>query len=234
MESWDMAENDQPEEYEIQFKSDNRWIPITGAIFRDPRKADEALDKYKEEFKAVRVAPRKQLYEVWNFNELAPRLEGTDRALREMKKRGEAGAIAGWAIFKQRVEQLIGIALGEGKEGSFAREPSYRSTIYSDLEAAGETGLIQRIEDLWEKYPDRVPRNEVLDLKEEFNAELDRRVGRSIPRSPSELSREDIEDSREAAKSLYVKKAEASAEEELAELERMKREIEEKMRRLRG
>lgn len=230
-----MAEEDQPEEYEIQFMPDKRWLPVAGPPFGSREKAEEHLEEYRKRLGVeVRVVRRPKIYEIWNFNELAPRLNGTDRALRELKKRGEAGAIVGWAIYKQRVEQLIGSALGEGKEGPFAREPSYRGPLYADLDAAGETNLISRIEKLWEKYPDRVPSNEVLDLKEAWNEEFTRRVGRSIPRSPQDLTREDIDASKKVTKELYQKKAERSVDEEMAELERMKKDLEEKMRRLRG
>lgn len=229
-----MSEKDQPEEYEIQFKSDSRWLPIPGAAFRDKATAEGELEKYTKEFTEVRVAPRQPLYDMWNFNTLAPRLEGTDKALREVKKRGQAGAIAGWAIYKQRVEQLIGLALGEGKDGQYAKEPSYRSSIYSDLEAVGEMNLITQIDELWAQYPDHVPRNVILDLKEEWNENLSRQVGRNIPHSPAELTKEDIAESKKVTKELYVKKAQQSVDEEVAELERMKKEIEEKMKRLKG
>ena len=167
------------------------------------------------------------LWDEWNFYKLASRLEGTARALREMKRRGEAGAIAGWAIYKNYIENLIRLSLSRP-------EPAFRTTMINDLRAVGEDDLIERIEALHREYPEGVPSVKIYDLMEEWDEELSRRVGRRIPRAPAELTREEIEESKRITKQLYeIPPPPPEVEEEIRRLEKMRAELEERLRRLR-
>lgn len=176
---------------------------------------------------------RVPLWEEWGFFKLASRLNGTAPALREMKKRGEAGAIAGWAVYKNHVRNLIKLACGGGPSPELAKDPAYRTTMISDLEAVGENELIEQIDRLWRKHPKGIPRSEMMDLQDRWDETLAHRVGRKIPRTPDELTREEIQESKRLTKEMYEGKSRQSSEEKLSDLEKMKREIEERMKKLR-
>ena len=169
----------------------------------------------------------------WGFFKLASRLNGTAPALREMKKRGEAGAIAGWAIYKGHVKNLIKLSCGGGPSPELAKDPAYRTTMITDLEAVGETDLIEQIDGLWRKHPKGIPRSVMMDLQDDWDESLERRVGRRIPRTPDDLTREEIEESRRLTKEMYEGKGKKSSEEKLSDLEKMKRELEERIKKLR-
>lgn len=223
------------EEYEVQFEDKpGRWISISGAVYRDKERAEE-MSKRQAEAMGVktRVVPRTPIWEEWNFTKLASRLGGTAPAVREMKKRGEAGAIAAWAIYKQHVKNMVRLACGGGPSGEFASEPAFRTTMMRDLEAVGEEDLIEQIDGLWRKYPKRIPRSEMMDLQDDWDESIERRVGRRIPRSPDDLTREEIEESRRLTKEMYEMGASKSSEEKLSDLEKMRKELEEKIERLR-
>ncbi|TRZ51719.1 MAG: hypothetical protein D4S01_04200 [Dehalococcoidia bacterium] len=173
------------------------------------------------------------IWEEWGFFNLASRLDGTGPALREMKKRGEAGAIAAWSIYKVHVKNLIKLSCGGGPEPEMAKDPAYRTTMITDLEAVGETELIEQIDGLWRKHPKGIPRSEMMDLQDDWDQSLERRVGRSIPRTPDDLTREEIEESRRLTKEMYEAREKRSPEEKVSELEKMKMELERKIERLR-
>lgn len=176
---------------------------------------------------------RVPIWEEWGFFKLASRLNGTAPALREMKKRGEAGAIAGWAVYKNHIKNLIKLACGGGPSPELARDPAYRTTMISDLEAVGENELIEQIDGLWRKYPKGIPRSEMMDLQDNWDEDLGRRVGKRIPRTPGELTREEIEESKRLTKEMYEGKSRRqSSEEKISDLEEMKRELEKKIERL--
>ena len=172
------------------------------------------------------------IWEEWGFFKLASRLKGTAPALREMKKRGEAGAIAGWAIYKGHIKNLIRLSCGGGPSPELAKDPAYRTTMITDLEAVGETDLIEEIDGLWRKHPKGIPRSEMMDLQDDWDESIEHRVGRRIPRTPDDLTREEIEESRRLTKEMYEGK-EKTPEEKLSDLEKMKRDLEERIKKLR-
>jgi len=231
------------EEWIVEFEeSPGRWIPITGAVYRDKRRAEERRRQEEEKLGTkTRVVRGTPIWDEWNFFRLASRLGGTTEAIREMKKRGEAGAIVAWSIYKNHIENLIRAACGAGAEGEYAREPAYRAPLYSDLEMAGEEDLIEQIEGLWRKYPNGIPTHVVRDLIDDWNDSLQRRVGRRIPKRPEELTVEDIEESKRISRELYkgitrearrIEKREEEVRKEIEEIEAMKREIERRLEEL--
>jgi len=221
------------EGYEVEFEErPGRWVPVAGAIYKDKGKAEERGKREAEEMGVeTRVVPRKPIWEEWNFRKLTSRMGGTSQAIREMKKRGEAGAVAAWAIYKAHIENLIKLACGAGPEGEWAREPAFRTTLINDLEAVGETELIEQIDGLWRKHPKGIPRSETMDLQDDWDKEVERRVGRRIPGTPEDLTREEIEESRRIVREMHELKK--PPEKEITELEEMKRELERKIERLR-
>ena len=226
-------------EYVVEFeekrkgKPTGRWIPVARAVYRRKERADERSREVAEELDTeTRVVPRPPIWDEWGFRKLTSRMGGTAPATREMKRRGEAGAVAGWAIYKGHIKNLIRIACGQGPDGEFAVEPAYRTTLIRDLAAVGETGLIEQIDGLWRKHPRGIPLSEVLDLQDDWDDSLERRIGRRIPRSPDELTREEIEDSKRLTREMYRVEEEKPPEEKLRELEAMRRELEERMERL--
>ena len=223
------------EEFVVEFEDKpGKWIAIAGAIYREKERAEE---RSREEAEALgvetRVVPRTPIWGEWNFTKLASRLGGTAPAVREMKKRGEAGAVVAWAIYKQHVKNLIRLSCGAGPEGEWASEPAFRTTMMSDLEAVGEETLIEQIDGLWRKYPKGIPRSEMMDLQDDWDEGLERRVGRRIPRAPDDLTREEIEESKRLTKEMHKIEGKKSSEEKLSDLEEMKRELERKMEKLR-
>ena len=222
----------EPEEYVVEFEDKpGRWVPISGAVYRSRERAEERSEKEAEALGVkTRVVPRTPIWDEWSFRKLTVRMGGIAPASREIKRRGEAGAIAGWAIYKGHVKNLIRVACGHGLEGEFAVEPAYRTTMIRDLDAVGETELIERIEGLWREHPRGIPLSEVLDLQDDWDDSLERRIGRRIPTSPDELTREDIEDSKRLTREMYLE--EKSPEKKLEDLEKMKRDLEERMARL--
>ena len=176
---------------------------------------------------------RVPIWEEWGFFKLASRLGGTAPAAREMKKRGEAGAVAAWAIYKQHIKNLIRLSCGGGPEPELAKDPVYRTTMITDLEAVGETDLIEQIDGLWRKHPKGIPRSVMMDLQDDWDQGLERRVGRRIPRTPDDLTRAEIDESRRLSKEIYEVKEKKSSDEQLSDLEKMKRELERKIERLR-
>ena len=223
------------EEYQVEFEdTPGKWIALSGAIYKSKERANERAGKEAEALGVeTRVVPRTPIYDEWNFTKLASRLGGTGPAAREMRKRGEAGAIAAWAIYKQHVKNLIRLSCGAGPEGEWATEPAFRTTMIRDLEAVGENDLIEQIDGLWRKYPKGIPRSEMMDLQDDWDESLERRVGRRIPRAPDDLTREEIEESKRLAREMYERKEKKPPEEKLSELEEMKRELERKIERLR-
>lgn len=221
------------EEYAVEFEDEpGRWVPIAGEVYKSREKAEERSREAEKKLRVkTRVVPRTPIWDEWSFRNLMIRMGGTGPAIREMKKRGEAGAVAGWAIYKGHIKNLIRLSCGGGLEGEFAREPAYRTTMIRDMEAVGETELIDHIEALWRKYPEGIPTSEVLDLQDDWDASLERRIGRRIPRTPTDLTKEDIEESKSITRKLHVIEKKPP-EEEIEELEKMKREIEERMERL--
>jgi len=174
-----------------------------------------------------------QIWEVWNFYELASRLKGTQPAIRELKRRGEAGAVAAWAIYRGYISNLIRFCFD-------MTEPSYRSPMLNDMAAVREMELIEEIEALHKKYPQGVPSYEVLDLVDAWGEKLDRRVGLRVPRSPAELTAEQIAEAKRITRELWKVESqprESSKESRKPEgehlLKDMKRELREKFERLR-
>lgn len=222
------------ERYIIEFqprprKKPSEWLPVAGLLFKTEERAEEISRKKAEELGVpTRVVKQPKIYEIWNFRKLMSRMEGTTPALGEMKKRGEAGAIAGWAIYKRYVESLIKTSVRWE-----AADEAYRTTMISDLKAVGEDELVEQIEGLHRKYPKGIPLTEQLDLMDDWNDSLQRRVGRTIPKDPSDLTEEEIEESKRLTKEMHTgEKTEKSSEEKLSELEKMKRELEERIKKL--
>lgn len=128
---------------------------------------------------------------VWNVKELINKV-GPEKTIRELKKRCEAGAIIGCTLYKRLIEHWLGVAMSYTDKAG-------RGPAEEFMEAAGEDFLVQRVEKLHEEYPDGIPRSKRLDLIDEFNVELERRVGRRIPLEPGDASEEDIKESKKIA-----------------------------------
>ena len=223
-------------EYVVEFEErPGRWTPVAGAIYESKEKAEERSKREAEAMGVkTRVTPRSAIWEEWNFKKLTSRMRGTAPAVREMKKRAEAGAVAAWAIYKAHIKNLIRLACGHGPEGEWASEPAFRTTFISDLEAVEETGLIEQIDGLWRKHPKGIPKSEMMDLQDDWDEAVERKAGRKIPRTPDELTREEIEESKRLTREMHKIEREKKPEEKLSDLEEMKRELEKRMERLRG
>lgn len=223
------------EEYLVEFEErPGRWTPVAGAVYKDEKRAKERSRKEAEAMGVkTRVTPRRPIWEEWNFKKLTSRMGGTTPAIREMKKRAEAGAVAAWAIYKAHIKNLIRLACGAGPEGEWAREPAFRTTLMSDLEAVGENDLIEQIDGLWRKHPKGIPKSEMMDLQDDWDENIERKVGRRIPATPDDLTREEIEESKRLTKEMHELKERKAPEEKLSELEKMKRQLEKKIERLR-
>jgi len=128
---------------------------------------------------------------VWNIKELINKV-GPEKAIRELKKRCEAGAIIGCTLYKRQIEHWLQVAMRfEDKAG--------RGPAEEFMEAAGEDAWVRKVEKLHEEHPDGIPRSIRLDIIDEFNAELERKVGRNIPLEPGDASEEDIKESKRIA-----------------------------------
>lgn len=128
---------------------------------------------------------------VWNIKELINKV-GPEKAIRELKKRCDAGAIIGCTIYKRQIEHWLQVAMRfEDKAG--------RGPAEDFMAAAGEDEWVQRVEKLHEEHPAGIPRSIQLDLIDEFNADLERKVGRNIPLEPGDASEEDIKESKRIA-----------------------------------
>lgn len=128
---------------------------------------------------------------VWNIKELINKV-GPEKAIRELKKRCDAGAIIGCTIYKRQIEHWLQVAMRfEDKAG--------RGPAEDFMAAAGEDEWVRRVEKLHEEHPAGIPRSIQLDLIDEFNADLERKVGRRIPLEPGDASEEDIKESKRIA-----------------------------------
>lgn len=128
---------------------------------------------------------------VWNIKELINKV-GPEKAIRELKKRCEAGAIIGCTLYKRQIEHWLQVAMGfEDRAG--------RGPAEQFMAAAGEDEWVQKVERLHEEFPNGIPRSKQLDLIDEFNTNLERKVGRRIPLEPGDASEEDIKESKRIA-----------------------------------
>lgn len=205
-----------------------------------------------------RIGAEYDIHLVWNVKALINKV-GPEKAIRELKKRCEAGAIIGCTLYKRLIEQWMAVALKYTDKAG-------RGPAEEFMAAAGEDTWVHRVEKLHDEYPDGIPRSIQLDLIDEFNAELERKVGRRIPLEPGDASEEDIKESKKVAgqmarhemviprketetpppppKEKEVKKAETPLEplipvpkkagEEVPRLDLMKGEIEERIARMKG
>jgi len=148
-----------------------------------------------------------KIWKLWGPDGLI-NIMGPERAIRELKKRCESGAIIGCTFYKLLIEKWMDTAMTMVDAG--ARGPAYQF-----IEAAGEGELIPKIEALHKKYPPKlsliegkeelvtgIPRNIQFDLKDEWLADLEKKVGRRIPINPQDASKKDIEDSKKIAEQL--------------------------------
>lgn len=120
---------------------------------------------------------------------------GPDRAIRELKKRCDAGAIIGCSLYKLLIEKWIDVATG-------AKDPGQRGPAEDFMSSAGEDELVKKIEDLHVQYPNGIPRSIRMDVKDEWNAALEKKVGRRIPLDPKDASKKDIAESKKIAEQL--------------------------------
>lgn len=229
-----LPSKEEEEPYIIEFqprprKKPSEWLIVPGLLFREKERAEEQAEKQAEELGVpTRVTKQIPIYEEWNFRKLMGRLEGSIPALREMKRRGEAGAIAGHAIYKRYVKGLLKNALSKD-----ARDEAFRTTMVSDLEAVGEDKLVEEIEGLHRKYPKGIPDLERSDVIKDWDDSFERRAGRTIPKDPRELTREDIEESKRITKEMWTSKAtKKTREEKVSDLERMKKQLKERLEKL--
>lgn len=132
-----------------------------------------------------------EIHLVWNIKELINKV-GPEKAIREMKKRCEAGAIIGCTIYKRMIEHWLQVAMKfEDRAG--------RGPAEQFMEAAGEDEWVQKVERLHEEFPNGIPRSKQLDLIDEFNTNLERKVGRRVPLEPGDASEDDIKESKKIA-----------------------------------
>lgn len=120
---------------------------------------------------------------------------GPDRTIRELKKRCDAGAVIGCSLYKLLIEKWIDVATG-------AKDKGQRGPAEEFMQSAGEDELVKNIEALHEQYPDGIPRSIRMDIKDQWNEELERKLGRRIPLDPKDASKKDIEDSKKIAEQL--------------------------------
>lgn len=143
------------------------------------------------------------IHTIWSIRTLISKY-GPVATIRELKKRCDAGAIVGCSMYLNFSLHLIETALK-------FKDPAMQVPSLDFLEAAEGDRLINRIKEIHAKYPDRkVPKNVIGDLQDEFRDELERRVGRIIPRLPGDATREDIMQSKKIAEQLsrgmFIKK----------------------------
>ena len=169
------------------------------------------------------MAERKPIGEIWSLRELRTRM-GFVSATRELKRRCEAGAIAGCGIYADQVKYWISVALRE-------TEPAGRAPTTDALIACGEDELVRKIEELHASGKP-ITSKHILDLQDEWMRELEAKVGREIP-SAGELTEEEREESKRITRELHalppkppeVKPKEVAAE----ELEAMKKALEKRI-----
>lgn len=134
------------------------------------------------------------IWRIWGDGGLIDKL-GPDRTIRELKKRCDAGAIIGCSLYKLLIEKWIDVATG-------AKDPGQRGPAEDFMSSAGEDELVKKIEDLHVQYPNGIPRSIRIDVKDEWNAELEAKVGRRIPLDPKDASKKDIAESKKIAEQL--------------------------------
>ena len=183
------------------------------------RKFPNYEDKVKEVSALTRShatrADAESIHDTWDLKTLISKY-GADATIRELKKRCDAGAVVGCSMYLNFSTHLISTALGEETPGSkgksdAAKDPAFRGPALGMLEVAEGSKWVNKIEALHEKYPDeRIPKNEIEDLKDEFMEALEQRAGRQIPRLPGDASPQDIADSKRIAEALakgtFIKK----------------------------
>ena len=137
------------------------------------------------------------IYTIWQIFGPGGLIEklGPDRAIRELKKRCDAGAIIGCSLYKLLIEKWIDVSTG-------AKDPGQRGPAEDFMSSAGEDELVKKIEDLHVQYPNGIPRSIRMDVKDEWNAQLEKKVGRRIPLDPKDASKKDIQDSKKIAEQL--------------------------------
>lgn len=137
------------------------------------------------------------IWRIWGDGGLIDKL-GPDRTIRELKKRCDAGAIIGCSLYKLLIEKWIDVATG-------AKDPGQRGPAEDFMSSAGEEELVKKIEDLHVQYPNGIPRSIRMDVKDEWDAALEKKVGRRIPLDPKDASKKDIEESKRIAQELMAK-----------------------------
>lgn len=148
-----------------------------------------------------------KIWKLWGAGGLIDKI-GPHRTIRELKKRCEAGAVIGCSLYKLLIEKWMDTAMN-------MVDPGARGPAYEFIEAAGEGELIPKIEALHEKYPPKrtlikekeelvtgIPVDIRFDLKDEWNAQLEKKVGRRIPLDPRDASKKDIEESKKVVELL--------------------------------
>ncbi|MFH0904253.1 MAG: hypothetical protein V1854_03585 [Methanobacteriota archaeon] len=148
-----------------------------------------------------------KIWKLWGAGGLIDKI-GPHRTIRELKKRCDAGAVIGCSLYKLLIEKWMDTAMN-------MVDPGARGPAYDFIEAAGEGELIMKIEALHKQYPPKlslikekeelisgIPLNVRFDFKDEWNAALERKIGRKIPMDPRDASKKDIEDSKKVVELL--------------------------------
>ncbi len=137
------------------------------------------------------------IHKIWKIFGVGGLIEklGPDRTIRELKKRCEAGAIVGCSLYRLLIEKWIDVSTEK-------KEPGYISPLEEFMQSAGEYELVKQIEDLHAKYPDGIPRSIRMDLKDEWNENLERKIGRRIPVDPKDVSKKDKDESKKIVEAL--------------------------------
>ena len=148
-----------------------------------------------------------KIWKLWGAGGLIDKI-GPHRTIRELKKRCDAGAVIGCSLYKLLIEKWMDTAMN-------MVDPGARGPAYDFIEAAGEGELILKIEALHKQYPPKlslikekeelvsgIPLDVRFDFKDEWNAALERKIGRKIPMDPRDASKKDIEDSKKVVELL--------------------------------
>jgi GNAT superfamily N-acetyltransferase len=134
------------------------------------------------------------IHTIWSIGSLIQKI-GPSRAVREFKKRCEAGAIIGCSIYMGLCVKWLNVTMD-------SEEPALRGPAEEFLLAAGEDKYVNEIEEMFKKYPGGIPKSKRFDVIDQFELDLEKRVGRRIPRDPAEASKEDIKHSKMVAAAL--------------------------------
>lgn len=182
-----------------------RGKPVYGWVRKFPNWEDrkKEVESFVRDHEAR--AGVEAFHTIWSMKTLISKY-GPVATIRELKLRCDAGAIVGCSMYLNFSQHLIETALK-------FKDPAMQAPSLDFLEAAEGDKWVKRIEEIHAEYPDRrVPKNVIGDLQDEFRDDLERRVGRIIPRLPADATQEDIMQSKkigeQLARGAFIRKPE--------------------------